>query len=87
MQILVHGIDWALGSVTEDTFSCLEDFARDNSDHTALFATGLDGLQNMTAEQFMEGSAVGQELYNCMTEEESPLVQLAVTEALAAQLC
>ena len=83
VQILVNGIHWAIGGVSEETFSCLEDFARDNPGYTALFSSGLEGMRAMPAEQFAELSDVGQTQYACMNEEELLRVQLAATEALS----
>ena len=83
VKILANGIQWAIGGVTDETLSCLENFARDNPEFTALFASGYDSIHNMSAEQFVELSDVGQGQYACMTEDELLRVQYAATEALA----
>ncbi len=83
-RILANGIQWALGGVTEDTMSCLEVFARDNPEFTALLSHGLEGIMALPAEQFIEISDQGNGLYECMSEEELLRVQLSVTAALAS---
>ena len=69
--------------MTDETLGCLEDFARDYPDFTALLSSGLEGIQSMSTELFVEVSDVGQMQYECMTEEELMRVQLAATAALA----
>ena len=82
-RIFANGIGWSIGGVTDETLSCLEDFARDYPDFTALLSSGLEGIQSMSTELFVEISDVGQMQYECMTEEELMRVQLAATAALA----
>ena len=82
-RIFANGIGWSIGGVTDETLSCLEDFARDYPDFTALLSSGLEGIQSMSTELFVEVSDVGQMQYECMTEEELMRVQLAATAALA----
>ena len=82
-RIFANGIGWSIGGVADETLSCLEDFARDYPDFTALLSSGLEGIQSMSTELFIEVSDVGQMQYECMTEEELMRVQLAATAALA----
>ena len=59
IKIFTAGIQWALGDTTEETVSCLEDFARNTPIFVALFASGLKGMQEMPADQFVEITDLG----------------------------
>ena len=85
LKIFAKGIEWALGGVTEDTLSCLQDFARNNPSFVALMALGLDGIEAMPAAEFLEILAVGNQQYACMTVDEILRLQEASTAALQAQ--
>ena len=82
IKIFANGIQWAIGGVTEKTLSCLEDFARENLTFIALFATGLQGIEAMPADEFIEVISAGSQQYACMTEEELLRVQEAATAAM-----
>ncbi len=82
LKIFANGIQWAIGGVTEETLSCLEDFARENPVFIALLASGLQGIEAMPADEFIEISNAGSQQYACMTEEELLRVQEAATAAM-----
>ena len=82
IEIFTNGIKWALGGVTEETMSCIESFALANPDYVALLSTGIAGITAMPAEQFLEISAVGNQQYACMTEDELMRVQQNATSAM-----
>lgn len=84
VQILTKGMEWAIGGVSEDTHSCLVEFASDNPEYVELFTSGLEGILAMPADQFVEITAAGNDQYGCMTDDEMMQVQLSTTEALAA---
>ena len=83
VNIFVQGIQWSLGGTTDDTRACLDGFARDNPEYVELFTSGLDGIMAMPASEFVALTEVGNDQYDCMTEEEVLRVQLSVTAALA----
>ena len=82
IKIFANGIQWAIGGVTEETLSCLEDFARENLTFIALLASGLQGIEAMPADAFVEVSNAGSQQYDCMTEEELLRVQESATAAM-----
>ena len=85
IKIFTSGIQWALGEATEETVSCLEDFARKTPVFVALFASGLKGMEAMPADRFVEITDLGTGQYACMTEEELLRVQLGATAAMQQQ--
>ena len=84
ISIFADVIQWAIGGVSEGSFSCLAEFGRDNPDFVALLSSGLDGIMAMPADEFVQLSDQGQAQYDCMTDEELMRVQLSATAALAA---
>ena len=84
-KIFANGIQWSIGGVTDETLSCLEDFAHANPAFVALLASGLQGIEAMPAAEFLEIIAVGNLQYTCMTEDELLRVQQAATAAMQAQ--
>ncbi len=84
INIFANVVQWAIGGVSEGSFSCLTDFGRDNPDFVALLSSGLDGIMAMPADEFVQLSDQGQAQYDCMTDEELMRVQLSATAALAA---
>ena len=85
INIFTHGIQWALGGATEETLSCLEDFARRTPIFVALFASGLKGMEAMPADRFVEITDLGTGQYACMTEEELLRVQQGATASMQQQ--
>ena len=83
-NILIRGMEWAIGGVSEESHSCLLEFAHDNPEYVALFTSGLEGIMAMPADQFVEITAAGNQQYGCMTDDEMMRVQLSTTAALAA---
>ena len=84
VDIFTSGIEWAIGEVTEESRSCLMDFARDNPEYVGVFSSGLDGVMTMPADEFVDITAAGNDQYGCMTDDELMRVQLSTTPALAA---
>ncbi len=84
VNIFISGVEWAIGGVTEETHSCLTDFANDNPEYVELFNLGLEGIMAMPADEFVEVTAAGNEQYGCMTDDELMQVQLTTAAALAA---
>ena len=82
IKIFANGIQWAIGGVTEETLSCLEDFARENPAFVVLLSSGLQGIEAMPVDEFVEVSNAGSQQYACMTEEELLRVQEAATAAM-----
>ena len=81
-KIFANGIQCAIGDVTEETLSCLENFARASPAFVALLSSGLQGIEAMPADEFVEVSNAGAQQYACMTEEELLRVQEAATAAM-----
>lgn len=84
LKIFANGIQWAMGGVTDETLSCLEEWGRNNPAFVALLASGIEGIQAMPAEQFLAITAAGNDQYACMTEEEILRVQQAAGAAMTA---
>ncbi len=82
IKIFANGIQWAMGGVTEETLSCLEEFGRNNPAFVALMSLGLEGIQAVPAAEFLEIIAVGNQQYACMTPDELLRVQQAATVAM-----
>ena len=85
LEIFGNGIQWAMGGVTEETLSCLEDFGRNNPAFVALMSLGLEGIEAMPAAEFLGIIAVGNQQYRCMTPDELLRVQEASTAAMQQQ--
>ena len=85
LKIFAKGIDWAVGGVTDDTLSCLEEFGRSNPAFVALMSMGFDGIEAVPAAEFLEIIAVGNQQYACMTPDEVLRVQEASTAAIQSQ--
>ena len=68
--------------MTEETLSCLENFARASPAFVALLSSDLQGIEAMPADEFVEFSNAGAQQYACMTEEELLRVQEAATAAM-----
>ena len=83
IAIFVSGIQWALGEVSDETVSCLEDFARENPAYVALLSSGLKDVSAMTPAEFLAIADIGTESYDCMTDEELWRIQENATAALA----
>ena len=81
--IFASGIQWALGEVSDETVSCLEDFARENPAYVALLSSGLKDVSAMTPAEFLAIADIGTESYDCMTAEELWRIQENTTAALA----
>ena len=84
VAIFVSSIDWGLGGITDDTRQCLNGFAQANPSYVELFTAGLEGIYAMPADEFVSLTEVGNDQYDCMTEEEVMRVQHTVTAALSA---
>lgn len=83
IAIFASGIQWALGEVSDETVSCLEDFARENPAYVALLSSGLKDVSAMTPAEFLAIADIGTESYDCMTDEELWRIQENTTAALA----
>lgn len=85
VEIFVNGIGWSLGGTTDETLSCLREFAEANPDYVEIFTTGLDGINTMPASEFVEITEAGNAQYGCMTEEEVLRVQNTIASVLSKQ--
>ena len=85
LKIFANGIQWAIGGVTDETLSCLEEFGRNNPAFVALMSLGLEGIDAVPAAEFLAVIAVGNQQYTCMTADELLRVQEASTAAMQQQ--
>lgn len=83
LNIFVEALSWVFGDVTDDTASCLRDFAVANPSYVALFASGLAGMKAMPPDEFVTVTDAGLGSYACMTEEELLQIQKAAADAAA----
>ena len=65
-KIFANGIQCAIGDVTEETLSCLQNFARASPAFVALLSSGLQGIEAMPADEFVEVSNAGAQQYACI---------------------
>ena len=70
--ILAHGIEWALGGLSNESLVCIAEFAENHPDYVALLASGLDNMAAMDPDQFVAITDAGTAQYACMTDEELP---------------
>ena len=82
-QILVQGIHWALGGLSEESQACLVQFADDHPEFLALLQSGLDNMAAMDPEEFVAITDSGTGQYACMTDDELARVQEAATIAMS----
>ncbi|MDE0269045.1 MAG: hypothetical protein OXI96_08460 [Acidimicrobiaceae bacterium] len=82
-KIFTNVTSWAMGGVSEETLSCLGDFAKQYPEFVALLAAGLEALQNIPADDFVRITDVGNAQYDCMTEEELLTIQENATTAMS----
>ena len=81
--ILAHGIEWALGGLSNESLVCIAEFAENHPDYVALLASGLDNMAAMDPDQFVAITDAGTTQYACMTDEELARVQEAATAAMS----
>ena len=81
--ILAHGIEWALGGLSNESLVCIAEFAGNHPDYVALLASGLDNMAAMDPDQFVAITDAGTTQYACMTDEELARVQEAATAAMS----
>ena len=83
-QILVQGIRWALGGLSEESQACIIEFAENHPDYVALLQSGLENMAAMDPDEFVAITDAGTGQYACMTDEELARVQEAATAAMSA---
>ena len=83
-QILVQGIRWALGGLSEESQACIIEFAENQPDYVALLQSGLENMAAMDPDEFVAITDSGTGQYACMTDEELARVQEAATAAMSA---
>ena len=81
--ILAHGIEWALGGLSNESLVCIAEFAENHPDYVALLGSGLDNMAAMDPDQFVAITDAGTTQYACMTDEELARVQEAATAAMS----
>ena len=81
--ILAHGIEWALGGLSEESLACIAEFAENHPSYVALLASGLDNMAAMDPDQFVAITDAGTTQYACMTDEELARFQEAATAAMS----
>ena len=82
-SILAHGIEWALGGLSDESLVCIAEFAKNHPDYVALLGSGLDNMAAMDPDQFVAITDAGTTQYACMTDEELARVQEAATAAMS----
>ena len=83
IAIFVSGIQWALGDLSDESVTCIEEFAKENPAYVALLSSGLKDVSAMTPAEFLAIADIGTESYDCMTDEELWRIQENATAALA----
>ncbi len=81
--ILAHGIEWALGGLSNESLVCIAKFAENHPSYVALLGSGLDNMAAMDPDQFVAITDAGTAQYACMTDEELARVQEATTAAMS----
>ena len=81
--ILAHGIEWALGGLSNESLVCIAEFAENHPSYVALLGSGLDNMAAMDPDQFVAITDAGTGQYACMTDEELARVQEAATAAMS----
>ena len=81
--ILAHGIEWALGGLSDESLVCIAEFAENHPSYVALLGSGLDNMAAMDPDQFVAITDAGTTQYACMTDEELAKVQEAATAAMS----
>ena len=80
-SIFAVGIAGAIGGLSEESYSCVRDFAKKHPDYVALLGIGLEAMSAMDPDEFVAIIDPGQEQYDCLTEDEIGRLQQAATVA------
>ena len=80
---MAHGIEWALGGLSDESLVCIAEFAESHPSYVALLGSGLDNMAAMDPDQFVAITDAGTGQYTCMTDEELARVQGAATAAMS----
>ncbi len=80
---MAHGIEWALGGLSDESLVCIAEFAESHPSYVALLGSGLDNMTAMDPDQFVAITDAGTGQYTCMTDEELARVQGAATAAMS----
>lgn len=83
IAIFVSGMQWALGDLSDESVTCVEDFAKENPAFVDLLSSGLKDVSTMDPAEFLTITDAGLGSYDCLTDEELWRVQQNVTAALA----
>ena len=84
-NILVQGIHWGLGGISDQSQACIVEFIEDHPPYLALIQSGLENMAAMDPDEFIAIADTGTGTYACMTDDELARVQESATMAMQSQ--